>query len=103
MSPGRSGAICVMVTGGAGVAGAGVTGAGVTGAGVTGAAGGASTSFWYSQKLMVWGTLSSVTVKSLAVRPSMGLPFLSVTVTVSITSCCVTENLTGPLAGAGVC
>ena len=38
---------------------------------------------------MVCGTPFSVTVKSLAVRPSIGLPLLSFTVTVSTTSCVV--------------
>ena len=47
----------------------------------------ASSSFWNSQKLMVCATPSSVIVKSLAVSPSTGFPFLSFTVTVSITSC----------------
>jgi hypothetical protein len=36
---------------------------------------------------MVCATPSSVTVKSLAVSPSTGLPFLSFTETVSTTSC----------------
>src|SRR5215469_2044181 len=47
---------------------------------------GTSSSFWYSKNLMVWGWLSSVMVKSFAVRPSIGLPSLPLTVTVSITS-----------------
>ena len=44
-------------------------------------------------------------MKSLAVRPSIGLPFLSFTVTVSTTSCVLVENLTRRrrAAGGGCC
>src|SRR6266404_5329740 len=44
---------------------------------------------------MVCGAPSSVTVKSFAVRPSTGLPFLSLTVTVSTTNCVLDWNVAG--------
>src|SRR5580658_7479117 len=50
---------------------------------------------------MLCSAPSSVTVKSFAVRPSTGLPFLSFTFTVSTTSWLLMEKLAGlPLAGA---
>src|SRR5260370_20124426 len=78
MSSGGSGAMAVWASLG--------TGAGSTVTGGRGSASTASSSFWNSKNLMAWGTPSSVTVKSLAVRPSMGLPLLSLTLTVWITN-----------------
>src|SRR5271157_1674156 len=51
------------------------------------------------------GLPSSVTVKSLAWRPLMGLPSLSLTFTISITRVALASNLTQPLTvrGALVC
>src|SRR5690349_12879787 len=95
MSPGDSGAIWVAVTG--------VT---LAGCGVGSGASPASWSFWNSQNLIVCGTPFSVTVKSLAVRPSMRLPFLSLTLTISTTSCVLDVNLgmvAGVAAGGVVC
>ena len=66
--------------------------------GAAGAALGVSGSFWCSQKRMVCGTPFSVTVKSLAVSPSMGFPFLSFTTTVSTTSCVLTLDGGRPVA-----
>ena len=56
-----------------------------------------SSSFWYSKNLIVCGLPSSVTVKSSAVRPSIALPFLSLTVTSSTTSCALAENVATPV------
>ena len=66
--------------------------------GATGVTGTASCIFWYSQKLTVCATPSSVTTKSFAVSPSIGLPLLSVTETVSTTSCVFTVIFTGVCA-----
>src|ERR1017187_2562807 len=53
---------------------------------------------------MVCGLPSSVTTKSLAVRPSMTLPSLSLTLTISSTNWDRLENLTGsPAAAGGFC
>src|SRR3954447_18768356 len=53
---------------------------------------------------MVCGTPFSVMMKSLAVRPSRGLPSLSRTLTVSTTSCVLEVNFTPPGAwAAGGC
>src|ERR671928_1282697 len=55
---------------------------------------------------MVCGWPFSVTLKSSAFRPSIGLPLLSSTVTVSITSCELMENLVicgSAAAAGGVC
>src|ERR1035437_2582309 len=57
---------------------------------------------WYSQKLIFWGTPSSVIVKSFVVRPSIGLPFLSLTTTASTTRRVVTEMVGVSLAPAGL-
>ena len=62
-----------------------------------------SSSFWNSKKLMVCGTPSSVMMKSFAVRPSIGLPFLSLTLTVSTTSCVLDVNFGRRRAGAAGC
>src|SRR5580693_3195723 len=51
---------------------------------------------------MVCATPSSVMMKSFAVSPSMGLPLLSLTETVSTTSCVVEVNLASEDA-AGCC
>ena len=51
---------------------------------------------------MVCGTPFSVTLKSSAFSPSIGLPFLSTALTVSITSCELMENLAIPSCPAGV-
>src|SRR5260370_23152917 len=94
--------ICIGVMGATLLSGPGGAAAATTGSGEGAAAAGAvSCIFWNSQKLMVCATPSSVMVKSLAVRPSMGLPFLSVTPTVSITNWVLLWNLTVVLAGAG--
>src|SRR6202012_1904901 len=44
---------------------------------------------------MVWETPSSVRAKSLAVSPGMNFPCLSLTTTVSTTSCDLTETVYG--------
>src|ERR1700722_19334172 len=54
-----------------------------------------SVSAWCSQKRMVWATPSSVRAKSLAVSPGMNFPCLSLTTTVSTTSCDLTETVYG--------
>src|SRR5260370_27761467 len=46
-----------------------------------------------SQKRIFCGTLSSVSVKSFAVSPSIGFPFLSLTTTVSMTICDRTDRV----------
>src|SRR5262249_42823973 len=82
-------------------AGAGETVPGA--AGWTGAAGGAavgtaagvSANFSKRNTLIVCGTLSSVTVKSFSVSPSIGLPSLSFTITVSTTNCVSTFIVNG--------
>src|SRR5580658_2989167 len=85
-----------LVAGGAETAPAETVGE-VTGAIAAGASGVAdSWSSWYSQILMVCGFPSSVRMKSLEVRPPMGLPFLSLTLTVRITSCVLLENVVWP-------
>ena len=53
----------------------------------------ASSSRWYSNTLMTCGFPSSATVKSVAFKPSMGLPSLSFTETLTITSWVVDSNL----------
>src|SRR5260370_42556705 len=94
--------ICIGVMGATLLSGPGGAAAATTGSGEGAAAAGAvSCIFWNSQKLMVCATPSSVMVKSLAVRPSMGLPLLSVTLTVSTTNWVLLWNLTVPLAGVG--
>jgi hypothetical protein len=77
-SPGFSGSIWLVGSFASGTAFTGCTST-VAGAGIA--------SFWNSKNLMACGAPSSVTVKSLAVRPSTGWPLLSVTETVSITNC----------------
>src|SRR3954447_6851898 len=84
------------------------TTAGTAGLGASVATGVGSTvssSFWYSQKLIVCGCPFSVMVKSLAVRPSIGLPSLSFTETISTTSWVLEVNFGTPPAGvaAGGC
>src|ERR1700677_5005325 len=54
-----------------------------------------SVSAWCSQKRIVWATPSSVRAKSLAVSPGMNFPCLSLTTTVSTTSCDLTETVYG--------
>src|SRR5262249_33256259 len=48
---------------------------------------------WYSTNAIVCGSPSSVTMKSFAVSPSMGLPFLSLTVPVRTISRGVLRNV----------
>ncbi len=62
---------------------------------------GPSGSFWYSKNAMVWGFPSSVIVKSLAVRPSTGLPLLSLALTISTTNCALVENVGMSLGPVG--
>src|ERR1017187_8901530 len=57
---------------------------------------------WYSQKLMVCATPSSVTVKSFFVSPVTGFPALSLTVTSSTTSPTVSCSVGTSLAPAGL-
>src|SRR6185436_11714789 len=59
---------------------------------------GAASSFWYSTNAMSCVTPSSVTTKFFAVRPSIGFPFLSFTVTVWTMSS-VDDRKTGACAG----
>ena len=63
--------------------------------GVIGSAVVVSGRLWYSQKLIFCATPSSVTVKSLSVSPAMGAPFLSFTVTVSITNRAAIPDMVG--------
>src|ERR1700750_2535342 len=57
-----------------------------------------------SQNRIVCGTPSSVSVKSFAVRPSIVLPFLSLTTTVSMTICDRTDKVGVALVpGAAFC
>src|SRR5580658_1658646 len=58
-----------------------------------GAAPGVSGRFSWSKKRISCGAPFSVTVKSLAVKPSIGLPFLSVTTTDSTTNCVLVVNV----------
>src|SRR5579883_18953 len=98
MSPGASGVICTAVTfgGAAALATSAMVGA------CTGPAGVLSI-LWNSQNLISCGTPFSVTTKSLAVSPSMGLPFLSLTLTVSTTSCESAVNLIEGTPAGGCC
>src|SRR6266567_3313803 len=52
---------------------------------------------------MVCGTPSSVITKSLAVRPSMGFPFLSFAITVSTTNWVLVRKMTVPSDAGGCC
>src|SRR5438105_8421205 len=102
MSPGASGEIC---DSGGRLGTSSSTGLRVEKLGVKSVFSG---SFSYSQNLMVCGALFSVIVKSLAVRPSMGLPSLSRTETISTTKFKFVENFaipSGPVVagGAGTC
>src|SRR5262245_51390549 len=92
MSPGVETAIRASVAGGAGVeAGRGAGSAGV--AGTCAEMGGSFSRRWYSAKLTVCGSPSSVTTKSRSVSPSMGLPSLSFTLTVWMTSLVPLRNV----------
>src|SRR5260370_41040624 len=81
---------------GLGFDGSGGGGAGAAGRGAPRSGSADALSCWYAQKLMVWGLPSSVMTKSLAVRPSMGLPLLSLMVTTSMTSWLLLVNLATP-------
>src|SRR5579872_5554649 len=104
-SPGFSGAMALAVTALMAAGSAGLEGS-CAGRGFNSWGTGVVSSSWKVQILTSCGLPSSVTVKSLAVRPLMGLPSLSFTLTISTISVALASNLKPPpltVRGALVC